>query len=181
MRGEHDRYERHRRRRNRPFQHGHLQHERPHALRVLRRGEQAHVGPERQATEHRAAGAELVEQGEHLRRVAVDPVLRGVRGLVTAPVPEQIEQHHTVALLGERARDPTVQVRIQQQPVRVHEQPLSLAVGVEDQLVTPVDEAIGPVLLNHCDSFPDGRLRRVSARAPPGATRGAVFVSRTAS
>ena len=64
MRGEQDRHERHRRRGYGPFQDRHLQHERTHPLRVLRRREQAYVGSERQASEHRVVCAELVEQGE---------------------------------------------------------------------------------------------------------------------
>ncbi len=69
VRGEHDRHEGQRRCRHRPLHHRHLQHQPLHPLGLLRGGEQAHVGAERQPTEHRAARTpEVVEQAEHLRR-----------------------------------------------------------------------------------------------------------------
>ncbi len=108
--GEHHGHEHHRRGRNSPLQDRHLEHQRLNALGVVGRREQADVGAQRDAPEHGLLHSEVVEQGDHLVRVAVDAIGRCMGRLVAAPVAEQVQQGDSVTLLGEGPGDAAVEL-----------------------------------------------------------------------
>ena len=78
------------------FEHRHLQDQAADPLRRCHRGQQAHVGTQRDTAEHHLVDAEFVKQAQHLLRVEVHPVGAGMAGLVAAAMTEQVEQHDPV-------------------------------------------------------------------------------------
>jgi hypothetical protein len=93
----------------------------------------------------------VVEQGDHLVRIAVDAIGRRVGRLVAAPVAEQVEQNDAVALLGESLGDAAVEFCVQQQAVKVDDQGSARrAVDVINEPVAVVAE--GEVKLNRDDA-----------------------------
>ena len=154
VRREHDRNERHRRRRNGPFQYRHLEDQCTYPFRTA-------ATPRTGSHWLRATGRRVlpcphpvVEQREHLRRIGVNPVRGGMYRLVTATMAEQVEQNDTSSPLGKRAGDTAVQLRIQQEPVRVYEQTIALAIYVVESWPS-MNKAFGSVLLgSHGNSLP---------------------------
>ena len=91
---EEHRHEEERRGRDRPLQHGHLDDQSAYPLGVLGGGDQTDVRSQRHPAQDRRLLAELVEEGHHLLRVGVHPVVGGSLRLVAATVAEQVEEHH---------------------------------------------------------------------------------------
>ena len=129
------RHERQRRRRGGPLEHGHLQDQAANPLGRPNRGEQAHVGAERDPAEHHLVRAELVQQAEHLLGVYIHPVLPGVLGLVAVAMAQQVEQHDAVAASGQPAGQATAEGSVEQQGVQPHEHPVARAVDLIGQPV----------------------------------------------
>ena len=132
---EQERHEKHRRRRGSGLQYRHFQDQAANLPGCPHRGEQAHVGPERDAAEHYLVHAELIQQAQHLIGVQVHPVGARVPGFVAPAVTEQVEQHDAVALGGQRPGQPAAQVGVEQDAVQPDENPVPRAV---DLIVQPV-------------------------------------------
>jgi hypothetical protein len=142
---------------------------------------QRHVGAERHAAHRSARDVQLVEERDHLPRVAVHAVLGRVLRLVAGPVAEQIEQHHAKVVRGERACQLAVDARVEQEPVGEHHHAIACAVDLVAEPVSVMGEA-GPVWLGPCAHFNrsgaishphrDAREARPTVRRAPGGGMG---------
>jgi hypothetical protein len=120
-----ERREHQRGRRSRRLEHRHFQNQAADPAWCLHRGEQAHVGTQRDPSQNHLVRAELVQQAQHLLGVQIHPVGASVAGLVAPAMAQQVEQHDTVALGGQSAGQPAAEVGVEQQAVHPHEHPVA--------------------------------------------------------
>ena len=99
---------------------------------------QGDIGPQGHAAHHGPPDAELVEQGDHLARVAVHAVLRGVVWLVARAVTEEIEEHDAKPMRGEAPRELPIDTGVEQQPTGENDHAVALAVYLVAERVSPM-------------------------------------------
>jgi diacylglycerol O-acyltransferase len=162
------------RRRHRPLQHRHLQDQSAHPPGCLHRGQQAHVGSQRDAPEHRLIHAELVQKAQDLPGVKVHPVGAGVAGLVAAPVTQEVEQHHPVAAGGQGLGQAPAEVSVEQQAVQPHQHPVARAVDLVGQPVLAEGHVPGAVGAGY------GAVLRADTSTPLATARSAEQAGRSA-
>ena len=139
---EQERREHERRRRNSPLEHRHFQDQAADPLGRPHRGEQAHIGAQRDPAEHHLVHAELVQEAQHLISVEIHPVRAGVTRLVAAAMAQQVEQHDTVALGGQSPGQAAAEVGVEQQTVQPHEHPVARTVDLIGQPVLAVGQRV---------------------------------------
>jgi hypothetical protein len=117
------------------LKHRHFEYQAAHPLGCLRRGQQAHVGAERDTAEYRPVHAELVEQGDHMLCVQVHAVRARLGRLIALAMTEQVEQDDAVAAVGQRPGQPPAQLAVEEDRVQPYENSVSRTVDLVAQAV----------------------------------------------
>jgi len=104
-----------------PLEHRHLDQQTPDPFGGLGGHLQRDVGAQRDTTDDGLLDAELVEQGHHVVGVRVDPMGRGVTGLVRPPVSGEVEEDDPIACGHQVGGQPAVHLAVEEDPVHEHE------------------------------------------------------------
>ena len=108
-----------------PLENRHFQDQAADPLGCPHRGEQAHIGTQRDPSQDHLIHAQLIQEAQHLISVKIHPVGASMTGLIAPAVAEQVEQHDTVALSGQSPRQPAAEVGVEQQTVQPHQNPVA--------------------------------------------------------
>ena len=159
---DHERREGDRAAQQRVVEHRHVDDHAADALGRVHRGLERRVGPQRGPAQHGVVDLEVIEQGDHLLPEGRHRVARHVARAIRAPVAEQIERHHPVAALGQRARQRPVHLLRQQQRMDQDARARTLAI---DRVGQPAAFEAEEGHRVSQDSRRAARLRQARARA----------------
>jgi hypothetical protein len=130
------------RRRGGPLQHRHFQDQAADPLGGLGRDEQAHVGAQRDPSQHHLIHAQLIQQAQHLLGVQIHPVSARVARLLAPAVTQQVKQHDTVTPGGQSAGQAAAEVGVEEQTVQPDQHPVARAVDLIGQPVPAVGQRV---------------------------------------